>query len=333
MSIGSVYVYPCLFIQYSASINEELIQPMSTSRVPVPAIRVRHGKKTFYEIIEPWLFLLPGLIVFAIFLYYPFGKTLYLSTYVTNKYGQPKVFTGLKNYTDIIAGSRSGEFWNSIWVTVRFVFFVTLGGLFMGLVTSLLTAKKFPGNAFASAIFAMPIAIASSAASMSFKMILHPTIGLLNKMLGTQINWLNDVRYTFGIICGLAIWLATGINFIFISAGFRNVPEELYESASIDGANAWQKFKSITIPCISPTLFFQVIIDVINAFQTFNIVKILTLGGPNQTTNTIVYSIYLDAFRNFRFGAAAARSVILFLIIMVITLIQFRAEGRSVHYQ
>ena len=304
---------------------------MSVTKASSPP-RLKRGNRTFYETIEPWLFLLPALLVFGIFLYYPFGKTVYLSTFLTNKYGEAKAFVGFKNYADILTGTRSGEFWNSIWVTIRFVFFVTTGGLLMGLITSLLTTKKFPGNAFASAIFAMPIAIASSAASMSFKMILHPSIGLLNKMLGTQINWLNDIRYTFGVICCLAVWLATGINFIFISAGMRNIPEDLYESASIDGANAWQKFKSITIPCLSPTLFFQIIIDVINAFQTFNIVKILTLGGPLESTNTIVYSIYLDAFRNFRFGSAAARSIILFLIIMVITLIQFKAEGRSVHY-
>ena len=294
--------------------------------------KIRYGHRTLYEKLEPWLFLLPALIVFGIFLYYPFFKTMYLSTFLTNKYGQAKAFVSLKNYTDILVGTRSREFWNSMWVTIRFVLFVTFGGLSMGIITSLLIEKKFPGNAFASAIFAMPIAIASSAASMSFKMILHPSIGLLNKILGTQINWLNDIRYTFGVICVLAVWLATGINFIFISAGLRNIPADLYESASIDGANAWQKFKSITIPCLSPTLFFQVIIDVINAFQTFNIVKILTLGGPMESTNTIVYSIYLDAFRNFRFGSAAARSIILFLIIMVITLIQFRAEKRSVHY-
>ena len=294
--------------------------------------KIKNDHRTLYEKIEPWLFLLPALIVFGIFLYYPFFKTMYLSTFLTNKYGQAKAFIGFKNYSDILFGSRSGEFWNSIWVTVRFVLFVTVGGLAMGIITSLLTEKSFPGNAFASAIFAMPIAIASSAASMSFKMILHPSIGLLNAALGTQVNWLNDIRYTFGVICVLAVWLATGINFIFISAGLRNIPADLYESASIDGANAWQKFKSITLPCLSPTLFFQIIIDVINAFQTFNIVKILTLGGPMESTNTIVYSIYLDAFRNFRFGAAAARSIILFLIIMVITLIQFRAEKRSVHY-
>ena len=306
---------------------------MSASRASAsPAKLRRGGGLTFYDRIEPWLFLLPALLVFGIFLFYPFGKTVYLSTYLTDNLGLAKKYVGFKNYADILSGSRSGEFWNSMWVTVRFVFFVTLGGLTMGLITSLLIDKKFPGNAFASAIFAMPIAIASSAASMSFRMILHPTIGLLNKILGTQINWLNDIRYAFPVICCLAIWLATGINFIFISAGLRNVPADLYESASIDGANGWQKFKSITLPCISPTLFFQVIIDVINAFQTFNIVKILTWGGPNESTNVIVYSIYLDAFRNFKFGRAAARSIILFLIIMVITVIQFRTEKRSVHY-
>ena len=305
---------------------------MTPSPVPSALVKRKRRRKTLYERLEPWLFLLPALAVFVVFLYYPFFKTVYLSAFLTNRYGEAKVFVGLKNYTDILTGTRSGEFWNSIWVTVRFVFFVTLGGLTMGIVTSLLVEKRFPGNAFASAIFAMPIAIASSAASMSFKMILHPSIGLLNKLLGTQVNWLNDIRYTFGVICVLAVWLATGINFIFISAGLRNIPGELYESAAIDGANGWDKFRCITFPCLSPTLFFQVIIDVINAFQTFNIVKILTLGGPMESTNTIVYSIYLDAFRNFRFGSAAARSIILFLIIMTVTLIQFRAEKRSVHY-
>ena len=306
---------------------------MSVSRAPSPPRKIRNSNKTFYDKIEPWLFLIPAMAVFSVFLFFPFGKTIYLSTFLTDKYGTAKVFVGFKNFSDILFGTRSREFWNSMWVTVRFVFFVTLGGLAMGIITSLLTEKRFPGYAFASAIFAMPIAIASSASSMSFKMILNPTIGLLNKVLGTHINWLNEVSYAFPIICILAVWMATGINFIFISAGFRNVPAELYESASIDGANGWHKFRFITLPCISPTLFFQVIIDVINAFQTFNIVKILTLGGPMESTNTIVYSIYLDAFRNFRFGGAAARSIILFLIIMIITLIQFRAEGRSVHYQ
>ena len=290
-------------------------------------------KKTWYEKLEPWLFLLPALTVFVIFLYFPFFKTIYLSLFLTNKYGEPKIFYALQNYGDILLGKYSAAFWSSMWVTVRFVFIVAVGSLLTGLTTSLLTVNKFPGKAFASAIYAMPIAIASAAAAMSFKMILHPSIGLLNRALGTNINWLNDPAWAFPIICILSIWLASGINFIFISAGLRGIPDELYESASIDGANYWRKLRHITLPSLSPTLFFQIIINVIGAFQSFTQVRLLTAGGPNETTNVIVYSIYLDAFRNFRFGSAAARSIVLFLIIMVITLLQFRAEKRSVHYQ
>ncbi len=290
-------------------------------------------KKPLYETIEPWLFLLPALVVFVVFLYYPFFKTVHLSTFLTNKYGEPKVFYGLQNYLDILTGKYAASFWNSMWVTVRFVFFVAFGSLLVGLTTSLLTARKFPGRAFASAIYAMPIAIASAAAAMSFKMIFHPSIGLVNRLAGTRVNWLNDPAWAFPIICVISIWLASGINFIFISAGLRNIPDELYESAAIDGAGYWRQQRHITLPSLSPTLFFQIIINIISAFQSFTQVRLLTSGGPNETTNVIVYSIYLDAFRNFRFGSAAARSIVLFIIIMVITLLQFRAEKRSVHYQ
>ncbi len=291
------------------------------------------GKKTLYEHVEPWLFLLPALIVFGVFLYFPFFKTVYLSAFLTDKYGTAKIFYGFKNYIDILAGKYSAAFWNSMWVTVRFVFFVAFGSLLVGLTTSLLTVRNFPGKSFASAIYAMPIAIASAAAAMSFKMILHPSIGLLNRVFGTSINWLNDINWAFPIICILSIWLASGINFIFISAGLRNIPEELYESASIDGAGYWKKLRYVTLPSLSPTLFFQIIINVISAFQSFTQVRLLTMGGPSDSTNVIVYSIYLDAFRNFRFGSAAARSIVLFVIIMVVTLIQFSSERRSVHYQ
>ena len=292
-----------------------------------------HKPVKLYDRLEPFLFLLPAFLVFGIFLFYPFFRTIYLSGFLTDRNGLPKVFVGLKNYQDILVGRYAPALWNSMWVTVRFVFFVAFGSLLLGLTTSLLTAKKFPGRAVGSAIYAMPIAIASAAAAMSFKMIFHPSIGLANRLLGTSVNWLNDPAWAFPIICLISIWLASGINFIFISAGLRNVPDELYESAAIDGAGYWSQLRHITLPSISPTLFFQIIINVIGAFQAFTQVRLLTLGGPNETTNVIVYSIYLDAFRNFRFGSAAARSIVLFVIIMVVTIIQFRAEKTRVHYQ
>ena len=285
--------------------------------------------KTFYETIEPYLFLVPALVVFGVFLFYPFVRTVYLSFFLTDKYGQAKIFWAFKNYTDIFNDS---SFWISLKVTFQFVLMVAAGGLIIGLITSLLTAKKYPGNAFASAVYAMPVAIASAAASMSFKMILHPTNGLLNIVFGTSINWTGDPRYALISVAGMTIWLTSGINFIFISAGLRNIPDELYESASIDGAGYWKRLRHITLPGLSPTLFFQVIINIIGAFQSFSQIRLLTKGGPGDATNVIVYNIYKNAFENFRFGTAAALSVILFVIILIITLFQFSMEKRSVNY-
>lgn len=242
---------------------------------------------------------------------------------------QAKIFVGLKNYTDLLSDKST---WVSIGVTFKFVFIVALGSLLMGLLTSLLTAKKYIGTGLYAAVYAMPVAIASAAASMAFRMILHPTNGLLNNLLGTQINWTGNSAYALLSVAGVSIWLSSGINFIFISAGLRGVPDELYESASIDGAGYFKRLTNVTLPSISPTLFFQVIINIIGAFQSFSQIRLLTEGGPGDTTNVMVWSIYKDAFRNFRFGSAAARSMILFLIILAITLIQFSFEKRSVNY-
>jgi len=296
------------------------------TRTAKPRITVKKG---FYATVEPYLFLLPAFTIFALFLFYPFGRTIYLSTFLTDKLGNAKVFWGLGNYRDLFASS---SFWASVGVTFQFVAIVAFGGLIVGLTTSLLTTKKYPGVTFASASYAMPVAIASAAASMAFRMILHPTNGLLNILLGTQINWRGDPNWALFSVSMVTIWLASGINFIFISAGLRGVPDELYESASIDGAGYWRKLFSITLPSISPTLFFQIIINIISAFQSFSQIRLLTEGGPGDATNVIVYAIYRDAFFNFRFGTAAARSIILFVIVLVITLIQFSFEKRSVHY-
>ncbi|MCL1964634.1 MAG: sugar ABC transporter permease [Firmicutes bacterium] len=287
------------------------------------------SRLTFYERMEPYLFLAPALLIFCVFLIYPFVRTNYLSFFLTDKYGQAKVFWAFRNYTDIF---KDKSFWISLKVTFRFVLMVASGGLIVGMITSLLTVKKYIGNAFAGAVYAMPVAIASAAASMSFKMILHPTNGLLNILLGTSINWTGNANWALYSVAAMTIWLTSGINFIFISAGLRNIADDLYESAAIDGAGYWRKLWHITLPGLSPTLFFQIIINIIGAFQSFSQIRLLTRGGPGDATNVIVYNIYKNAFENFRFGTAAALSVILFIIIMGITLMQFKMEKRSVNY-
>lgn len=274
-------------------------------------------------------YLIPSLLIFGVFLFYPFFKTIYLSMYKTNKMGEAKIFVGAGNYVDLLT---SPSFYNSLMVTAIFVLIVVIGGMALGLLGAVLCNQAFPGIRIFSTAYALPMAIASSSAAMIFKIMLHPSIGIVNKILGLNINWINDQRYALVCVAVLTAWLNSGINFLYFSAGLSNIDESIYERDSVDGANAVQKFFRLTLPGLSPIMFYTLVVNIIQAFQSFGQVKVLTQGGPGESTNLIVYSIYRDAFFNYRFGSAAAQSVILFLIIMVLTLLMFRAEKKGVSY-
>ncbi|MCI7099560.1 MAG: sugar ABC transporter permease [Lachnospiraceae bacterium] len=283
-------------------------------------------KQSFLKKLEPYGFLLPCLAVFAVFLFYPFAKTIYLSLFKTNKMGQAKIFVGAGNYLDLL---KSDSFYNSLVVTVIFVIIVVFISMTLGLIGAVLCNRTFPGIRFFSTAYALPMAIASASAAMIFKIMLHPSVGIINKLLGLDINWVSDNRYALICVAVLTGWLNSGINFLYFSAGLSNIDDSIYERASVDGANAVQKFFRLTIPNLEPIIFYTLVVDIIQAFQSFGQVKILTQGGPGESTNLIVYSIYRDAFFNYRFGTAAAESIILFLIIMCLTLIMFKVEGKG----
>lgn len=276
-----------------------------------------------------YLYLVPSLLIFAVFLFYPFFKTLYLSLFMTNKMGQAKLFVGLQNYTDLL---RSASFLNSLKVTLIFVVIVVFGSMVLGLTAAVLCNRAFPGIRAFSTAYALPMAIASSSAAMIFKIMLHPAVGIVNKLLGLDINWLNDPATALYCVAILTAWLNSGINFLYFSAGLGNIDETIYERASDDGASGVQQFFSLTLPGLSPIMFYTLVVNIIQAFQSFGQIKLLTEGGPSESTNVIVYSIYRDAFFNYRFGNASAQSVILFVIIMLITLVMFRLEKKGVSY-
>ena len=276
-----------------------------------------------------YFYLIPCFLVFAVFLFYPFVKTIYLSLFLTDKLGQAKVFVGLDNYVDLLT---SESFYNSLLVTVIFVVIVVIGSMLIGLIGAVLCSKAFPGIRVFSTSYALPMAIASSGAAMIFKIILNPTIGILNKLTGLGINWIADPNYALICVAVLTAWLNSGINFLYFSAGLGNIDESIYERASVDGANGIQKFFRLTLPGLSPIMFYTLVVNIIQAFQSFGQIKILTAGGPGESTNVIVYSIYRDAFFNYKFGSAAAQSVVLFLIIMVLTLVMFKIEKKGVKY-
>lgn len=285
-------------------------------------------KKKHFKV-GPYGYLLPSLLIFGIFLFYPFFKTIYLSFYKTDKMGLPKIFVGFENYVKLLT---SKSFYNSLMVTLIFVLIVVVGSMLLGLTGAVLCNKAFPGIRIFSTAYALPMAIASSSAAMIFKIMLHPSVGIVNKLLGLDINWISDPKYALVCVALLTAWLNSGINFLYFSAGLSNIDETIYERASVDGASEFQKFTRLTLPGLSPIIFYTLVVNIIQAFQSFGQVKILTQGGPGESTNLIVYSIYRDAFFNFRFGSAAAQSVVLFIIIMALTLVMFKVEKKGVKY-
>jgi len=286
-------------------------------------------KTNVMKFMEPYFLLSPSLLALIVFLYYPFLKTIALSLSITNSQGVAKAFVGLRNYFRIF--SEDG-FWETLLRTFYFSGIVIMLSMILGFLTSVLANVK--GKAFApfGIVFSMPLAAASSGVAIVFQKMFDPASGVINKIFGTDFQWFLDPAMALPLTAVVTVWMMSGTNFIFMNAGMKNIPAELYESAEIDGAGFWRKLAHITLPGISPVMFFVLTLNVVSAFQAFAQVNIITQGGPGDATRILVFSIYRDAFFNFRFDFAAAQSVVLFLIILAITLVQFKNEKRMVHY-
>ncbi|MGL5416199.1 MAG: carbohydrate ABC transporter permease [Clostridium sp.] len=280
--------------------------------------------------VEPFIYLIPAFLIFSIFVFYPFLKTIVMSMSTTDIRGEINGFVGFENFKELLS---SEAFYNSIIVTFKFVALVAIPSIVIGLALALLANNKLKGNRIFELIFSLPMAIASAPAAIIWTMIFHPSMGVLNYLLGTEIGWLTDPKYALIAISIVTVWLNLGINFIFLLTGLRNIPEELLESGSIDGAGYFSKLKNIIMPMISPQMFLVVFMNIVNAFQAFGQIKLLTQGGPGDSTNVLVHSIYREAFFNGRFESACAQAIILFLIMFVVITIQFKFEKKGVHYQ
>jgi len=200
-----------------------------------------------------------------------------------------------------------------------------------------LANQKLRGINIFRTMMASTIAVSAAVGSLMWLLLLNPTLGLLNFALGVvQIpgpQWLTDPNVAVIAISLTTIWLTLGFNIIVLLAGLQGIPEELYESARIDGAVAWHSFRHITVPLLTPSLFFLLVVDTIGVFQAFTQIHLLTRGGPVDSTRALVYSLFLDAFQNFLMGYASAQAMVLFILILVLTIIQFRFVERFVHYQ
>lgn len=295
--------------------------------------RVPSSWKEARLFLEASLYLLPSLVIFVTFVFVPLVRTFWLSFYATDPIGRPAVFVGLGQYLRL-AGPT---FFNSLKITLVFVLYVVPTTLVIALVLATLANLRLRRIGIFRALFSSSIAVSGATASVVFLLMYNPAIGPLNyflELLGFRpLNWHTDAATALPAVALTTVWLQLGLNTIILLAGMQGIPEEYYESASLDGAGFLTVFFRITLPLLSPTLFFLGVVDVLAAFQTFAPFEIMTKGGPIDATNTVVYSIYREFYFNGQYGFAAAQSVVLFIIMLVLTILQFRILEWRVFYQ
>lgn len=285
------------------------------------------------DILTAILFLAPSLIVFAVFTYYALGFNFYLSAVSWNFISPTKEFVGLANYDQLINDAR-------FWTVVRNTFYyagasVTLGML-LGLGLALLLNQAVPARGIFRTLIFTPYVTTIAAIALLWVWILDPRYGLINYGLGLLgfdgPRWLSDPQWAMPALIIMNVWRTMGYDMVIFLAGLSAIPRELYEAADIDGAGRISKFFHITLPLLSPTTFFIMVTSLIGALQVFDQVAVMTAGGPVDATKVFNYYLYEQAFAFFRAGYAAAVAVVLFLIILALTILQFVISRRWVHY-
>jgi sn-glycerol 3-phosphate transport system permease protein len=303
-----------------------------TSAVTATVKRTR----TIKAAIEGYLYLAPTLIVLIIFVFVPVFTSFTLSLNRIAPFGGRQIFVGLGNYTRLLADP---DYWNSFRVTILFILGTVPTGLFLAVL--LAVALSYPLKRLSGLhrlLIFVPVVISSAVAGVLFKWLYHPVVGYLNYWLSVVgiegPNWLADKQWALVAVIVATIWKEFGFNVIITLAGVQNIDNSFYDAAKVDGANAWHRIRYITLPLLSPTLFFLLIINIIHSFEAFGQIHVLTQGGPGQATMNLVYSIFFDAFVGTpQRGIASAQAYLLALMVIVMSYAQFSGLGKKVHYQ
>lgn len=293
------------------------------------------GEKGRKKPLPVWvIYLLPSLLIFALFTIYPFLKTVATSFFATSTTGEMTKFVGLQNYIDLFTNAN---YLQSLGTTFLYTLLTVPLTVILALLLAVLSAQDRPGMGVFRTIFSSTMGISVAAGSVFWNLLFHPTAGLLNQVVqwmgGKPIGWLTDTHYAIFAISAVSIWMNLGFSYLVLMGGLKNIDDSHYESVEIVGGGFFYRLRKVTIPLISPSLFFVFTTSLINAFQSFGLIDMLTSGGPNNTTNLMVYKLYQDAFVNFRFGSASAQGIILFLLILLISQLQTKLTERLVTYQ
>lgn len=282
-----------------------------------------------------WLFLAPCLLGLVVFTYVPILASLGLSFSYWNLLGAP-AWVGLENYRAVLGDAL---FWKSFGVTVTFVLVSGLLEIVLALALAVWLNRAMRGVALFRTAYFLPFITPMVSVALVFGWLYDPQYGVINwllaqlRLIDAPIPWLYSPDTALWAVILLRVWKGVGYNMILLLAGLQAVPPSLYESAQLDGASGWQTFWRVTLPMITPTLFFVGIMSFINGFQTFDSVYLLTQGGPEHSTELLVYWMFKNAFEFYKIGPASAIAYLLFLVILGLTVVQWQLRKRWVMYE
>lgn len=271
------------------------------------------------------VFLFPAIVILGTFNFYPALYSLYLSFFEWNGTSPTKTAVGLQNYARLLS---SAEFWNSLRVTVLYAGGMTVVALALGIFVALLLNQPIRGQALYRALYFLPVITPTVAAGVVWKYLFDPSQGIVNRSLEgfgmAGPNWLSDPNWALVAVIIVGIWKRVGFNMVVYLAALQGIPRSYYEASRLDGANGWQVFRFITLPLLGPSTFFLTVTALIDAFQVFDLVYVMTAGGPLGSTDVVGFYLYRYGFRYYELGFASAIAYAMFLLIFIVTIVQFR---------
>lgn len=278
-------------------------------------------------------FVVPALIPLTVFWIYPILRSMLLSLTDWDYMSPSYSFVGLSNYVALFKDTR---FYSALWNTFVFGIGTVIPTIIGGMILALLLQKAFRGDGIFKFILFSPWITPTVAISIVWTWIYEPDVGIADHVLKffhlPALQWINSSSTAMLAVIIVTVWKSLGYAMIFYITALEKVPKELYEANALDGANSWQRFRDVTLPCISPTTFFLVIITMVNSLQAYDQIQILTQGGPSGSTRTLLYMYYQLGFEEFNMGQATAVAMILILITVMLSLIQFVVSKKWVHY-
>jgi sn-glycerol 3-phosphate transport system permease protein len=277
--------------------------------------------------------LAPQLLIVLIFFYWPSVRAVFSSFFLEDAFGQSAEFVGLENFERLFADS---DYADSFGITIVFSVLVTSIGLSVSLVLAWFADRAIKARYVFRTMLIIPYAVSAAVAAVLWSFLFAPSVGVVAHWLikqGLAWNYLVNANHAMALIVMTAVWKQISYNFIFFLAGLQAIPRSMFEASAIDGAGPFKTFFYVTLPLLSPTAFFLLVVNVVYAFfDTFGIIDASTGGGPGTSTSILVYKVYHDGFKSLDLGSSSAQSVILMILVVLLTVVQFRFIERRVHY-